>query len=83
MELGSLEAILGCVAAGLGITLLPRSVYERYARYYELQFVALPKEFSFIETQFISHLDNPSISLLHFKKMIPILNATIKNDGVS
>jgi len=75
MELGSLEAILGCVAAGLGITLLPRSVFERYVRYYELQFVALPKEFSFIETQFISHLDNPSLSLLHFKKMITKLNA--------
>lgn len=79
MELGSLEAILGCVAAGLGITLLPRSVYERYVRYYNLQFVPLPKEFSFIETQFISHLDNPSISLMHFEKMISKLNEKIKN----
>ena len=70
MELGSLEAILGCVAAGLGITLLPKSVFERYSRYYALQFKALPNEFSIIETQFITHLDNPSISLGHFKKML-------------
>lgn len=70
MELGSLEAILGCVAAGLGVTLLPQSVYERYIRYYELQSEPLPKEFSCIETQFISHVDNPSISLMHFEKML-------------
>ena len=81
MELGSLEAILGCVAAGLGITLLPRSVYERYIRYYQLQCVAVPKEFSFIETQFISHIDNPSISLSHFEKMIKDQMRTTKNGG--
>lgn len=68
MELGSLEAILGCVAAGLGITLLPLSVYTRYARYYQLHYLSLPKEFSIVETQFISHIENPSIPLWHFKK---------------
>ena len=29
LEFGTLEAIFKCVAAGLGITLLPRSVAER------------------------------------------------------
>lgn len=29
MEFGSLDAILGCVAAGMGVTILPRAVVER------------------------------------------------------
>jgi DNA-binding transcriptional LysR family regulator len=29
MEFGTLDAILGCVGAGMGITMLPRSFVER------------------------------------------------------
>lgn len=31
MEFGTLDGILGCVAVGLGVTLLPYSIYEKYA----------------------------------------------------
>lgn len=31
LEFGTLDGLLGCVAAGIGITLLPRAVYERSA----------------------------------------------------
>jgi DNA-binding transcriptional LysR family regulator len=38
MELGTLEGILGCVHAGLGMSLLPRSVVERATVQYNVHF---------------------------------------------
>lgn len=70
MELGSLEAIVGCVAAGLGITLLPEAVYETYAKYYELSYKELPQEFAVIDTQLISHKENPSVPLQRFFQLL-------------
>lgn len=70
MELGSLEAIVGCVAAGLGITLLPETVYETYAKYYELSYKELPEEYAVIDTQLIFHKDNPSVPLHHFSQLL-------------
>lgn len=70
MELGSLEAIVGCVAAGLGITLLPEAVYETYAKYYELTYRELPEEYAIIDTQLISHKENPSVPLYHFIELL-------------
>ena len=70
MELGSLEAIVGCVAAGLGITLLPEAVYETYAKYYELSYRELPEEYAVIDTQLIFHKDNPSVPLHHFSQLL-------------
>ncbi|WP_332647792.1 LysR family transcriptional regulator [Lysinibacillus sp. 54212] len=75
MELGSLEAILGCVAAGLGITLLPEAVYNTYSRYYELSYDTLPNEFSIIDTQLISQKENPSVPLFHFKQLLKRISA--------
>jgi len=31
MEFGSLDALMGCIAAGLGVTLLPLSIVQRYS----------------------------------------------------
>jgi DNA-binding transcriptional LysR family regulator len=55
MEFGTLDGIIGCVSAGLGITMLPRSVIERSARRNEVRIHALPKEISLVETSFVTH----------------------------
>jgi DNA-binding transcriptional LysR family regulator len=55
MEFGTLEGVIGCVAAGLGITLLPRSVVERSARKKEISIHALAKQHRYVETQFVTH----------------------------
>ena len=64
MEMGSLEAILGCVHAGLGVTLLPKSVFERYSRYFELDYETTA--FTAVPTEFMYRHDNPSIALQAF-----------------
>jgi len=55
MEFGTIEVVIGCVAAGLGITLLPRSVVERSARKKEVAIHALAKQHRYVETQFVTH----------------------------
>ncbi|MBV8967626.1 MAG: LysR family transcriptional regulator [Verrucomicrobia bacterium] len=52
MELGTLEGIIGCVSAGLGVTLLPRSVVVAYARRGEVKLHNLPPGMARIETVF-------------------------------
>jgi len=46
MELGTLDGILSCVAAGLGITLLPKSVAESGAARSAIRMHRLPAEYS-------------------------------------
>jgi DNA-binding transcriptional LysR family regulator len=55
MEFGTLDGIIGCVGAGLGITMLPRSVIERSALRHEVRIHTLPRELSLVETSFITH----------------------------
>ena len=55
MEFGTVDGIIGCVAAGLGITILPRSVVERSARRNDVAIHALPRPYRHMETQFITH----------------------------
>jgi DNA-binding transcriptional LysR family regulator len=52
-EFGSLDAIVGCVAAGIGITLLPRGVVAQTARTGEVALHALPPEQAMVDTLFI------------------------------
>lgn len=70
MEMGSLEAILGCVQVGLGVTLLPKSVFERYTRYFNLEYETLPQSYNEIPTEFIYRKDNPSVALRYFLNML-------------
>ncbi|WP_432823053.1 LysR substrate-binding domain-containing protein [Trichloromonas sp.] len=44
MEFGSIEGIMGCVAAGMGVTFLPRSVVERPQYQDNCSFHRLPKD---------------------------------------
>ncbi len=45
-ELGSLDAIAGCVSAGMGLALLPESVVAQYRERYRLYSLRLPDEFA-------------------------------------
>ena len=53
LEFGTLEAILGCVAAGLGITLLPRSIVASTGRGDEIAVHELPAAEARVETLFV------------------------------
>lgn len=45
-ELGSLDAIVGCVSAGMGLALLPESVIEQYRHRYPLHTLKLTEDFT-------------------------------------
>lgn len=53
LEFGSLEAILGCVAAGIGVTLLPRSVLMGAWQAGRIAAHELPPELARVETVFV------------------------------
>lgn len=63
LEFGTLEAIIGCVAAGLGVTLLPRRMigvqWQDKVAMHEL-----PREQSRVETQFVRRKDAYASSAL-------------------
>ncbi|MCP6681716.1 LysR substrate-binding domain-containing protein [Bacillus nakamurai] len=64
MEFGTLEAIIGGVTAGLGITLLPKSVIEQHAAQGSVQTWTIPKAFSFMKTAFVTRKDSYMSSAL-------------------
>lgn len=57
MEFGTLDGILGCVGAGLGLTLLPRAVAEPAARAGQVHLQALPPDEAHVTTTFITRHD--------------------------
>jgi DNA-binding transcriptional LysR family regulator len=57
LEFGTLDAILGCVIAGLGVTLLPRSVVGPAWRAGRVALHALPPAEARVETLFIRRCD--------------------------
>jgi len=57
LEFGTLDAILGCVIAGLGVTLLPRSVVGQAWRAGRLALHAVPPAEARVETLFIRRRD--------------------------
>jgi DNA-binding transcriptional LysR family regulator len=56
LEFGTLEAILGCVSAGLGITLLPRAL-TGLAGAAQLSIHPLPRADAMVSTVFVRHRD--------------------------
>ncbi len=56
-ELGSLEAILGCVAAGMGITLVPRAAVEVSPSRDRLTMKKLPAKYSRLSVVFVRRRD--------------------------
>jgi DNA-binding transcriptional LysR family regulator len=55
MEFGTIDGIIGCVSAGLGMSMLPRSVIERSVRRKEVAIHQLAKPHRYVETQFVTH----------------------------
>ena len=53
LEFGTVDGILGCAAAGLGVTLLPRALVEPARRQGRIALHELPCEEAEVETQFI------------------------------
>lgn len=64
MEFGTLEAIIGCVRAGLGITLLPKALIGRVWDEAALSVHALLGGSGMVETVFIRRLDQRPSSAL-------------------
>ncbi len=57
MEFGTVEAILGCVAAGMGVTLFPRFVLERSPYQDALRLHSAPATLAQVPTMFIRRRD--------------------------
>jgi LysR family transcriptional regulator, cell division regulator len=57
LEFGTIDGILGCVAAGLGITLLPRSVVEAARRDGRVALHDVMRAESEVDTVFIRRRD--------------------------
>ncbi len=52
-ELGTLDGMIGCVAAGMGVTLLPRAVVERSDQRKEINIHTLDTSWARVDTLFI------------------------------
>jgi LysR family transcriptional regulator, cell division regulator len=52
-ELGTLDGMIGCVAAGMGVTLLPRAVVERSDQRKEVNIHTIDTSWSRVDTLFI------------------------------
>ncbi|MBU7595173.1 LysR family transcriptional regulator [Metabacillus halosaccharovorans] len=71
MEFGTLDAIIGCVSAGLGISMLPQSVVAKHVQDGILRQHLIPNLYGKVKTVFIHRKDKyvPS-SLLKFINML-------------
>lgn len=64
MEFGTLEGILGCVAVGLGWTLMPRRVIEQSSHARDLVLNTVPSEIAHVPTGMITLRDAPVLASL-------------------
>jgi LysR family transcriptional regulator, cell division regulator len=76
LEFGTIEGILGCAAAGLGVTLLPRALVESARRARRVAVHTLPPEEARVETVFIRRRDAfVSSALAAFLAFVPAQTA--------
>jgi len=74
MEFGTLDGIIGCVSAGMGVSLLPESVVDQHMKDNQLNKHCITSKFGKVETVFIYRNDGyMSTSLRAFIKMLPRL----------
>ncbi|MGO4303289.1 LysR substrate-binding domain-containing protein [Cupriavidus sp. RAF12] len=57
LELGTLDGILSCVAAGMGVTILPKTVVENLSAQALISCHKLPPEFANVATVFVRRKD--------------------------
>lgn len=81
MEMGTLDGILSCVAAGMGITMLPRAVVQRHAARQALRCHALPAEFAHVATVFIRR--NDTLATPAMAAMVRLAQAQFASDAAS
>jgi DNA-binding transcriptional LysR family regulator len=81
MEFGTIDSVVGCVAAGLGITLLPRSVVERVARTGDVSIHGLPRPYRHVETQFVTH--KAQVRSLALSRLLEVIMSQRSNTGRS
>jgi len=73
MEFGTIDGIIGCVSAGLGVTMLPRSVVERSAMRKEVRIHALARPYRHVETQFVTH--RAQVRSVALERLIDVIKA--------
>lgn len=72
MEFGTLEAIIGGVSAGLGVSLMPRSVIHKLEEDGAVRTHAIPESIRYIKTEFITRKDSfMSSALQAFMETLP------------
>jgi DNA-binding transcriptional LysR family regulator len=71
IEFGTLDGIIGCVSAGLGISLLPRSVAEKHGNDHQICRHEIPSRFGKVKTVFVYRKDRYLSAPL--QKMIEII----------
>jgi DNA-binding transcriptional LysR family regulator len=82
MEFGTFDGIIGCVGAGLGLTMLPRSVVERSARRREVKVHALPGGTGRMEVTFVTRKgDVSSSALLKFVEVLAAERLAQRSNG--
>lgn len=78
MEFGTLDGIIGCVSAGMGISLLPRSVVDKHMKDNQLIQHSISNRFGKVKTIFIYRKDKyMSTSLKTFIEMLSNANAAV------
>lgn len=71
MEFGSIEGILGCVAAGMGISFLPRSIVEKRHIQNNCLLHSIPEEFSNMTTWLVRRRNETSSKAMQaFRDMV-------------
>lgn len=83
MEFGTLDGIIGCVSAGLGMTMFPRSLIERSARQSDVRMHTLSPEDSRVETLFITHKLQVRSSAMDRLIEVITANSPSKNSGAA
>lgn len=57
MEFGTLDGIVGCVRAGLGVSLIPKSVVQHFSYSDKIAYYPIPEKYRFVKTVFIRRKD--------------------------
>lgn len=65
MEFGTLEGILGCVAVGLGWTLMPRRIVEQSPHAVDLVIEPVPADIAHVPTGMITLRDGRPLAAMH------------------
>ncbi|WP_210397816.1 LysR substrate-binding domain-containing protein [Motiliproteus sediminis] len=76
MEMGTLDGILGCVAVGMGFTLMPRGVVSSSAYADQLQVSGLKPSIAQVPTVMIALRDNPPLDA-----MLTLKQAVLNSDS--